>query len=106
MTSEDVIAALTDVAAAARAADALRVQATALALELNWDEGVEIFRRVSAREITAGGFLTAFAEAVAKADLENQVLLAPTCFLLLAKFPHLLEQHRAKPTVTSFPPSE
>lgn len=106
MTREEVIGALSDVGSAAHAADALRVQATALALELRWDEGVEIFRRLAAREITAGGFLTSFAEAVAKADLENQVLLAPTCFLLLAKYPHLLEQHRAKPAITTFPPSE
>lgn len=106
MTREDVIRALTDVGAAARAADELRVRAIALALELNWDQGVEIFRRVAAREITAGSFVTAFAAAVAQADLENQVLIAPTCFLLLAKYPHLLEQHRAKPPIITFPPSE
>jgi hypothetical protein len=88
------------------ASDELATPALALAESLDWQEAREIFRRVANRELTAGGFLTAFAESAARADLENFVLLLPTCYKLLAKYPTLLEQHRAKPALTTFPPEE
>ncbi len=74
--------------------------------ELEWTEVREVFRRVAAREITAGGFITSFAEASSRADLDNFVLMLPAAYKLLCKYPHLLEQHRAKPAVTEFPPDE
>ncbi len=99
----DVLIALTDYDAASAKSRMLETPALRLVEELDWREAVEVFRRVAAREITAGGFLTRFGEAVATADLENQVLLLPTIYKLLAKYPALVEQHRAKAPLTGFP---
>lgn len=106
MTREEVIAALTDVDGARRAADALDEHARALEHVVGWEEAAEIFRRVGAREITAGHFLTSVGEAVGSADLENKVLMLPTLYRLLAKYPRLIEDHRKTPVLTTFPPSE
>lgn len=103
---DDVINALTDYDAAQRASNELASPALELAEELAWEEALEVFRRVAANEITAGSFLTRFAAAVAAADLENRVVMLPTVYKLLVKYPALLEQHRARPAITEFPPSE
>lgn len=91
---------------AAEASAGLAQPALKLAAEFEWHEVREIFRRVAANEIAAGGFLRRFAEAATAADLENFAILLPNCYKLLAKYPHLVEQHRAKPAITSFPPEE
>jgi hypothetical protein len=95
---------LFDYESASAESRSLESPALELAGAVHWSEAVEVFRRVAAREITAGSFLTNFGEAVAAADLPNQVLMLPTIFKLLAKYPQLLDQHREKPSITAFPP--
>ena len=106
MTSEEIIRSLSDARAARAAALALDEPARELAEKVGADEAVEIFRRVAAREIKVGGFLTHVGEAVARADLENQFVLLPVLYRLLVKYETLLEQHRAKAPITTFPPPE
>lgn len=106
MRKEEIIQAFTFGRTARSAAAALEGQARELEAQVGPEEAIEIFRRVAAREITVGGFLTSVGEAVGHADLENQFVLLPTLYRLLAKYPTLLEQHRAKPPITTLPPSE
>jgi hypothetical protein len=97
---------LIDFDAAREASRALEAPALALCSVVGDEEALEIFRRVGAGEIKTGDFLRSFGEAVAAADLPNKALLLPTCYKLLAKYPYLLERHREKPSITSFPPDE
>lgn len=61
---------------------------------------------MGAREITVGHFLTRVGDCIGSADLENKVLMLPLLYRLLAKYPRLVEDHRAKPALTTFPPNE
>ncbi len=102
MSSEmiNVLNALTDEDAADQASYRLEKPALFIASYMSRAEVFELFRRLAARELTAGDFVTRFAETISVADLENKVLLLPTAFKLLAKYPHLREQHQAKPAST------
>jgi hypothetical protein len=101
-----LIGEMTDFNAASARSAILEPFAMSLAEVYEWQEVREIFRRVAAREIKVGSFLQSFADAAAHADLENFVLLLPTAYKLLAKYPTLIEQHKAKPPITEFPPNE
>ena len=106
MTRQDIVQALAYGHAARAAAAALDEPARALEAELGPAEVVEVFRRVAAREIVVGGYLTSVGEAVTHADLENQLVMVPFLCRLLVKYETLLQQHRAKPSITTFPPDE
>ncbi len=51
-----------------------------------YEELVEIYRAVSAREVDAGDFLRTFAEAFTRADEYNKAILIPAAFQLCVKY--------------------
>ena len=49
----------------------------------------EVFRKIAAGERKHGSFLTAFAEALIRADWDNEVILQPAALALIEKYPEL-----------------
>ena len=105
-TAEAELKRLIDFNQATLASRTLEASAMELVEKLDWQEVREIFRRISANEIETGAFLRRFSEATTAADLENFAVLLPNCYKLLAKYPMLLERHRATAPLTEFPPAE
>lgn len=103
-SAEVMLRELQDFDRACRLSRELESPACVLASEFGREEAREIFRRVAANEIQTGDFLRRFAEALTAADIENFAVLLPTAFKLLAKYPYLVEQYRAGPAITEFPP--
>lgn len=105
-SAEAMLRGLQDFDRACRLSRELEAPACALASKLGHEEVCEIFRRVAANEIQTGDFLRRFAEAITAADIENFAVLLPNAFKLLAKYPHLVEQYRARPALMEFPPED
>lgn len=51
----------------------------------------EIFRKIASGERKHGSFLTTFAEAMMRADDENEKILLPAALALIEKYPKLKE---------------
>lgn len=69
------------------------------------DELREIYRKIASNERPRGSFLTAFAQAVVRADHENIIFLKPSMIALATKY-DLWDYRFDEDAIKKFPPEQ